>query len=133
MPDAVVEHRYSHTSGPASSAKAWFVERNRLRVAVKNLPASMLAIAPLHSAARYFWHAVYLAKGSGKSSEFREAGGSAFRLPWIVLRANVDLLWNLPRLIRERKRIRSTARLSAKQCCRLLRSHQISARRVAAL
>jgi len=133
VPDAVVEHRYSHTSGPASAAKAWFVERNRLRVAVKNLPATMLAAAPFHSAARYFWHAVYLARGLGKSSEFREAGGSTLRLPWIVLRANLDLLWNLPRLLRERRQIRRAARLSSKQFSRLLRSHRISARQVAAL
>jgi GT2 family glycosyltransferase len=133
VPGAIVEHRYSHTSGPASAAKAWFVERNRLRVAMRNLPAPMLAAAPLHSAARYFWHAVYLTTGSGKGSEFREAGGSVLRLPWIVLRANLDLLWNLPRLLRERRQIRRTARLSSKQFSRLLRSHRISARQVAAL
>jgi GT2 family glycosyltransferase len=133
VPDAVVEHRYSHTAGHASAAKAWFVERNRLRVAVKNLPAPMLAAAPLHSAVRYFWHAVYLATGSGKGSEFRDAGGSALRLPWIVLRANIDLLRNLPRLLRERRAIRRSARLSPKQFSRLLMSHRISARQVAAL
>ncbi len=133
VPQALVEHRYSHTSGAASAAKAWFVERNRLRVAVKNLPGPMLAAAPLHSAARYFWHAVYLSKGSGKGAEFRAAGGSALRLPWIVVRANFDLLRNLPRLWRERRQIRHTARLSPKQFSRLLRSHRISARQVAAL
>jgi GT2 family glycosyltransferase len=133
VPGAVVQHRYSYTSGRASAQKAWLVERNRLRVAVKNLPASMLAVAPLHSTLRYFWHAAYIPKGSSKSAEFRETGGSALRLPWIVLRANLDLLVNLPRLLLERRHIRRSARLSAKQFSRLLQSHRISARQVAAL
>lgn len=131
--DAVVEHRYSHSSGRASAEKAWLVERNRLRVAVKNLPMSMLAAAPLYSLARYFWHAVYMGQGAGKTAEFRAGGGSALQLPWIVLRSNLDLLSCLPRLLRERREIRRTARLSPKQFIRLVRSHRISPRQVAAL
>ncbi len=38
VPDAVVEHRYSHSAGKASALKAYYVERNRLFLAVKNLP-----------------------------------------------------------------------------------------------
>ena len=133
VPDAVVEHRYSHSSGRASAQKAWLVERNRLRVAVKNLPMSMLAVAPLYSLLRYFWHAVYMRQGAGKAAEFRDAGGSALQLPWIVVRSNFDLLSSLPRLLRERREIQRTARLSPKQFLRLVRSHRISPREVAAL
>jgi GT2 family glycosyltransferase len=133
VPDAVIEHRYSHSSGRASMQKAWLVERNRLRVAVKNLPLSMLAAAPWYSLARYFWHAVYMKRGSGKSAEFREGGGSALQLPWIVLRSNLDLFSSLPRLLRERREIQRTARLSPKQFVKLVRSHRISPREVAAL
>ena len=133
IPEAVVEHRYSRSSGRASQMKAWYVERNRLRAAVKNLPASMLALAPLHSVARYFWHLVYMGRGSGKTAEFRDGGGSALHLPWIVVRAHLDLFRSLPRLWRERRAIRRTARLTPKQFAKLLRSHAIPARRVAAL
>ena len=133
VPDAVVEHRYSHSSGRASAEKAWLVERNRLRVAVKNLPMPMLAVAPLYSMTRYFWHAVFMGLGAGKTAEFRAGGGSALQLPWIVLRANLDLLSSLPRLLRQRREIRRTARLSSKQFTKLLRSHRISSRQVAAL
>jgi len=133
VPDAVVEHRYSHSSGQASALKAWYVERNRLRVAVKNLPWPMLALAPFHSAARYFWHAVYMTRGSGKAGKFSESGARALQLPWIVLRANLHVLASLPRLLSQRRDVRRHARMKPKQYARLLKSHSISARRVAAL
>jgi GT2 family glycosyltransferase len=133
VPEAIVEHRYSHSSGRASKVKAWYVERNRLRVAVRNLPASVLARAPLYSAARYFWHAVYMVRGSGKTAEFRETEGNSLVLPWLVLRANIDLFRHLPGLLRERREIRKGARMSGRQFVRLMRSHSVSPRQVAAL
>ena len=39
VPEAVVEHHYSHSAGGASPLKAYYVERNRLFVLVKNFPA----------------------------------------------------------------------------------------------
>ena len=133
VPDAVVEHRYSHSSGQASALKAWYVERNRLRVAVKNLPWPMLALAPFHSAARYFWHAMYMIRGTGKAREFTDSGAGALQLPWIVLRANLHVLASLPRLLSQRREVRRHARMKPKQYARLLKSHSISARQVAAL
>ena len=40
VPGATVVHRYSHSAGRASPLKAYYVERNRLYTAIKNLPAS---------------------------------------------------------------------------------------------
>src|SRR6202042_3030624 len=53
VPDAVVEHHYSHSAGGASPLKAYYVERNRLFVLVKNFPIGMLLAAPWISLARY--------------------------------------------------------------------------------
>ena len=52
VPEAVVEHHYSHSAGRASRLKAYYVERNRLFVLAKNFPARMLAAAPFVSLAR---------------------------------------------------------------------------------
>src|SRR5689334_21572612 len=52
-PDAVVEHRYSHSAGRASPLKAYYVERNRLFVLVKNFPTVTLLRAPFVAFARY--------------------------------------------------------------------------------
>jgi GT2 family glycosyltransferase len=133
VPGAKVEHRYSHSSGRASPLKAYYVERNRLYMAIKNLPFAMLARAPWMAAARYFWHAVFMLQGRGKAAEFQRAGFSALLLPFLVLRAHASAIVRMPRLIGERRKIRKTARLSAAEFEQLLDRHSISIRQVAAL
>ncbi|HEX5430340.1 MAG TPA: glycosyltransferase family 2 protein, partial [Bryobacteraceae bacterium] len=67
---AVVDHRYSHSSGRASPLKAYLVERNRIYTMLKNFPLRLLVRAPFASLARYFWHAIFLLRGQGKAAEF---------------------------------------------------------------
>jgi GT2 family glycosyltransferase len=133
VPGAVVEHRYSHSAGRASPLKAYYVERNRLYTAIKNLPLAMLFRAPCVSLARYFWHLVSLIEGRGKTAEFRQAGHSAALLPFLVLRAHVAALFRLPRLLQQRRRIQRSARLSTREFRALLAAHSIPVREVAAL
>jgi GT2 family glycosyltransferase len=130
---AVVEHRYSHSAGRASPLKAYYVERNRLYTAIKNLPAALLMRAPFVSVARYFWHVVSLAQGRGKTAEFREAGYSAALLPFLVLRAHLSVLFSLPRLLRERAHIRRGALLGPAEYRSLLAEYSIDVRQVAVL
>jgi len=131
VPGAVVEHRYSHSAGQASALKAYYVERNRLFLAVKNLPMPDLLLAPFYSVARYFWHAIFALQGRGKAAEFRRAGNSAKRLPLYVLRAYLQLFLRFPTLWNQRRSVKR--RFSARQFRRLIRRFSISPRRVAAL
>jgi GT2 family glycosyltransferase len=133
VPEAVVEHRYSHSAGRASPVKAYYVERNRLFVLAKNFPAPMLLAAPFTAAARYFWHAWYLARGRGAATHFQAAGHGVARMPWYVLRAHFALALHAARLWRERRQIRAHARITGAVFRHLLRCHSISARKVAAL
>jgi len=133
VPGAIVEHRYSHSAGRASALKAYYVERNRIYTAVRNFPPRMLAVAPLASVGRYFWHLVSLLEGRGKAAEFRGAGYPSLLLPFLVLRAHAAALVRLPRLLSDRRRIRKTARITAREFQTLLASHSISVRQVAAL
>ena len=133
VPGAIVEHRYSHSAGRASALKAYYVERNRLFTAIKNLPLRMLAQAPIYAAGRYFWHLIALLKGEGKVAEFRQSGFSAALLPFLVLRAHVAAIFSLPRLLAERRSIARSARLSAREFRALLAENSISIRQVAAL
>lgn len=128
-----MEHRYSHSAGRASPLKAYFVERNRLYTAIKNLPFRMLLVAPFFALARYLWHLISLLQGRGKAAEFRQAGYSTALLPFLVVRAHVAALFYMPRLLRERLRIRRSARLTPREFRALLREHSISIRQVAAL
>lgn len=132
-PAAVVEHRYSHSAGRASAMKAYYVERNRIWTAVKNLPLSQLLAMPLFTAVRYFWHSVYLMSGKGKASEHVEGGGGVLPLVWMLVRAHLALIPELPRLLCERRRIEACARLKGRQWTLLLKRHRISLRQVAAL
>jgi GT2 family glycosyltransferase len=133
VPEAVVEHHYSHSAGSASPLKAYYVERNRLFVLVKNFPASMLLAAPFATLARYLWHAWYLLEGRGSAARFRAEGHAGPKMVWYVLRAHAALLAHLPRLWRERREIRRRARITPAIFRRLVRSHSISAWKVAAL
>jgi len=132
-PDAVVEHRYSHSSGRASRLKAYFVERNRLFLVAKTFPARMFWRVPLASLARYWWHAAAAAGGRGAAAEFRRSGNSALWLAAVVVRAHAALLWNLPRLRRQRRALRRKARISAADFRRLAAAYSISPRQGAEL
>ncbi len=131
VPDAVVEHRYSHSAGKASALKAYYVERNRLFVIFKNFTLADLLLVPFYATARYFWHFVYALKGRGKAAEFQRDGGSLARLPWYVLRAHLELLARFPEIWRQRRQMKR--RLTSKQFRRLMHRFSIGPRQVAAL
>jgi GT2 family glycosyltransferase len=131
--DAIVDHRYSHSAGRVSPLKAYYVERNRIAVALKNFPVTMLLAAPFISALRYFWHLISIVRGSGAASEFHREGSGGWRLGWFVVKAHFAAAVRLPNLWKQRRQISSTARITASSFTALLRQHSISARRVAEL
>ena len=133
VPDAVVEHHYSHSAGRASPLKAYYVERNRLFVAAKNFPAGMLLAAPLAALARYFWHVWYIARAAGARRVSAPRATPARKMAWYVLRAHAALFAHGRRLWRERRRIRAAARITPAVFRWLLAEYRISARRVAEL
>ena len=134
VPEAVVEHHYSHSAGRASPLKAYYVERNRLFVLAKNFPAAACCWPrPLVTLARYFWHAWYLLRGRGSAARFRAEGHAGAMMPWYVLRAHCALAGGGRTSVAQRRQIRATARITPAVFRRLLRSHSISARKVAAL
>jgi GT2 family glycosyltransferase len=133
VPDAVVEHRYSHSAGAASPLKAYYVERNRLYTILKNFPLRLLLRAPFAALLRYFWHLFLLIEGRGKASEFRRGGRSAAWLPLLAIRAHGAALLHLPGLLRQRHRIMRSRRIGTSEFETLLSRHTISLRQVAAL
>ena len=133
VPEAVVEHHYSHSAGRASGLKAYYVERNRLFVLAKNFPGCMLLAAPWVALARYLWHAWYIFKGRGSAARFRAEGNAGPKMIWYVVRAHAALLANSRRLLRQRRQIRDAARITPNIFRHLVRGHSISARRLAGL
>jgi GT2 family glycosyltransferase len=133
VPGAVVDHGYSVSAGRASPLKAYYVERNRLYTIVKNFPLRNLLRAPFASLARYLWHIVSLDTGKGKTVEFRQSGHTFALLPFLVLRAHAAAVLRLPRLLRERRRLRASHSIGVKAFGCLLERHAISVRQVATL
>jgi len=131
VPEAVVEHRYSHTAGQASALKAYLVERNRLFVIFKNFPLLALLWVPFYATSRFFWHFVYALKGRGKAAQFQTEGGNLALLPWYVLRAHLALLGTFSAVWRRRRHIKR--RLTSKQFRKLIHRFSIRPRQVAAL
>jgi GT2 family glycosyltransferase len=130
-PAALVSHHYSHSAGRATPLKAYYVERNRLFLIVKNFPLPALLAAPLVSIARYWWHLVAMLEGRGAAAKFRQDGESGAGLIAIVIRAHWSLLRNWSALWRKRRDVKRT--IPAAEFQRLLRDYSISAREVAEL
>ena len=128
--DAKVEHRYSHSAGRASALKAYYVERNRLWVALKNFPLRMLPALPFVTLARYFWHVVFLLQGRGKAAQFSDRGGGA-KLAWFVVLAHLATLVALPDLLRKRRAVKSTRRIAPSEFSRIVSRHSVTAKQVA--
>lgn len=131
VPQARVMHRYSASAGAASALKAWLVERNRLRLVVRNFPVSLLLASFFWAGVRYFWHLVDLACGHGKAAEFRRSEGSWWRLPWLVVKAHLSLLASLPELLRQRRQIAAKRRISAREFRAILQRFRLPVRQVA--
>jgi GT2 family glycosyltransferase len=133
VPHAIVEHRYSHSAGRVSPLKAYYVERNRICVAIKNFPAPLLLAAPFVAFLRYYWHLVSLLRGSGAAGDFHREGNGGWRLAWYVAKAHADAVFRFGRLWKQRRRIAASARLSTAEFTALLRRFSISPRKVAEL
>ncbi len=131
-PGAVVEHHYSQTAGAASPLKAYFVERNRIFVLLKNFPARLLLRVPAATVARYFWHSVSAARGEGAAGRARQNAG-VVGISYVVARAHAVLIKHFRRLLRQRREIRRGARIGAREFAALLERHSISPREVGSL
>lgn len=127
VPEAVVEHRYSYSSGRVSTLKAYYVERNRMLVAMKNFPLRMLFRVPFYGTARYLAHFQTSFFGTGKSAQFRQESGGIIGMAGIVAKAHVALCRAAFRIWRQRAAIRKTANLSPSEFARLLMAHSTTA------
>lgn len=131
VPTAVVYHRYSHSAGRASRLKAYYVERNRLLVIVKNFPVSRIIRALSASPVRYLYHLLAMGRGHGAAAQFRRDGESGWTLFACVVRAHLAAAARLPVAWRQRRAIRKSARISVREFEAALRRFSISLRQVA--
>ena len=130
VPSAVVYHKYSETAGEYSPLKAFLVERNRVFVAVKYFPATMLFLSPWYTLKRLILQAYGAIAGKGAAGEFTRQA-SALSLLWVLVKAYFSALWHLPRMLGRRFALRKIAKLSPREIRQLYRRFAMTAKEIA--
>ena len=123
---AVVRHRKSSTAGNYSKFKAYHVERNRIWNAVKLLPRFILLVSPLFTINRYLLQAYAAATHQGLSSEFVKEY-SYPQLAVLMVRAYAAALWRLPEMLRKRRAIARTRRITIQEWYALISRYKLDA------
>lgn len=127
MPEAVVWHHRGATLGLTSTRRLMLIERNRLLLAVKLFPWSLLALNPAYFAARLAAGAWAALRGRGEIARCEGVVGK-LRAAAAVLAGDLAALPLIPRMLRKRRRLRGIRRLSGAEARRLILAHRIGLR-----
>lgn len=105
VPDAVVHHVGSATTGRKSDFSLYHGHRNMVWAFLKNMPMPLLALyLPAHLFLNVFSIAWFAFKGQRR----------------IILRAKLDALKGIPRMLRKRRRIQAERRVTWQEIQRVL-------------
>lgn len=111
VPTAIVYHKYSASTAPYSPEKAFLVERNRVWVSTKCLPAPLLAVSPVFTLLRLAAQAFGAITHRGAAGKFA-ATRSRGELVSILFRAWGAAICGLPRALRKRRQVQSARRIA---------------------
>ncbi len=125
VPGAVVRHHRGATLGVLSSRRLELIERNRVLLAVRHFPLSLLWLNLPYSLARIgagVWAAI---RGKGEVGKFPGAMGK-MRAATAVIRGNLKALPLIPRMIQKRRARKDLRKLTGRQIRRLLFHYRIT-------
>jgi len=125
VPDAVVRHHRGSTLGLGSARRLALIERNRVLLAAKLFPWSLLWLNPVYYAARIgagIWASL---RGRGETSHFPGAAGK-LRMAMALLKGDLWALLLLPRILRKRAEMRRIRKLGPREVRALILAHRIS-------
>lgn len=129
VPAAVVYHRYSQSSGAYSPLKAFYVERNRLWIAIKYFPSSMLLKSPIYTFWRFLLQGYGALTGRGAAGKF-SCKYSNFHLLRIFLKAYGSAMQGLTKMWKKRKEAKRLTRVSQEEIRGWFRRFGISTREI---
>jgi GT2 family glycosyltransferase len=132
VPTAVAYHKFSASSEAFSPFKALHVERNRLWLAVKNLPWWLLIASPWWTAQRYWWQAYGALRGQGASGQFVRRR-SRWQLIRLLLQAYLSAAQGLGRVIGQRRQIQRRQLVDRSEIDRWLNDYGVTARHIGLL
>lgn len=129
VPDAVVYHHYSGSTGRYSETKAFLVERNHLWLAIKNFPVTMLALIPIYTSWRWLVQAGNVMRGKGATSKYvREV--SPAKIAFALMSAIVSAVKGLPTILKKRWAIQKKRVIPTRKVRQLFRGYGLSATEV---
>jgi GT2 family glycosyltransferase len=124
-PRAVVRHHRGATLGLRSTRRLALIERNRVLLAAKLFPWSLLWLNGAYYAARLAAGAWAGARGKGEAGRHPGIRGKLQVLTGLLL-GDLAALRLLPRMLRKRARMRDIRKLTPRQVRALLLEHRIS-------
>ena len=127
-PHAVVRHHRGSTLGKDSGWRLQLIERNRVLLAVKLFPWSLLLLNPFYYALRLAAGFLMAHRGEGDTAHFPGIGGKV-RIAGALLAGDLDALRLTPRMLCKRSGIRRA--LSPGEVRHLLLTHRLGLREVA--
>ena len=129
-PRAVVRHHRGSTMGKGSPERLELIERNRVLLALKLFPWSLLLLNPLFFAVRVAAGIAMARRGAGDTVHFQGWRGK-LAMARALIGGDVAALRLAPRILRKRAEVARIARLSPGEVRRLILSHRLSLREVA--
>ncbi len=126
-PGAVVRHHRGSTLGLRSMRRLHLIERNRVLLAAKLFPVSLLLLNPFYYLGRLIAGAQASFSGSGEAALFPGWRGR-LRLAAGLLWGDLEALTMLPRTLLKRRALRHIRKLSPRQVSQLILSHRIGLR-----
>ena len=129
-PDAVVRHHRGATLGLGSARRLVLIERNRVLLAAKLFPWSLLWLNPFYYTARLVSGMRAAQQGTGDAALYPGLRGK-----WIMasslVRGDLEAVALLPRILRKRREVRRIRKLTPGELRRLILDNRISLRELA--
>ena len=126
-PAAVVRHHRGATLGLRSTRRLELIERNRVLLAAKLFPWSLLWLNPAYYVARIASGAWAAAQGRGETALYPGTIGKV-AIAGALVRGDFQALTMLPRMLRKRREIARIRKLSPRQVRKLILKNGISLR-----
>lgn len=124
-PDAVVRHHRGATLGLDSGRRLELIERNRVLLAAKLFPWSLLWLNGVYYIARLSAGAWAAARGQGEISHYPGIRGK-LRAATAFLKGDLAALRMLPRILRKRRQVSGIRKLTPRQVRELILGNRIS-------
>ena len=124
IPTAVVRHHRGSTLGKLSMRRVELIERNRVLLALKHFPWSLLWLNGAYFSARLAAGIVAALTKRGETGQFPGWTGK-LNLAWAICSANWQALKMAPSTLRKRRAFRPLRKMTAAQVKRLLLQHRV--------